>query len=1178
MRTLKKTLSLLLAVALVLSLTVVGASAAYTGNKVDTLKDAADVGADYSEAVGVMVGLGIIEGYDDGTLRPETTYTREQAAKIIAYMQLGPKDADSLRCTKAPFTDVAADRWSAGYIAYCVEQGIIDGMGDGTFQPEAQLTGYQWAKMLLCAVGYGRNDEYVGSSWSLNTAKDALDKGIFEGDLVGADHTPLQRQQAILYAFNALTSVGVVVYSPSLGDYILAYGNFADRATIEGTLGEKVYKLDVDTGIIVDNEAMGAAKTVLSVQGEYAADATAKGDDADVSVAANTGLDMMYHAAKIWHVNGTAVFVIDLAKVETLACGEMSGIAKLEKGKTVTDKNIGDTSKTKYEYYFIDNTAINANYAGVTVWASLEALGTRSETKKTTVIGNYKAVSNDYIKTDISEINKRDNVVVIKAGEKAYHVFALGATSGSVKSVNSKGVVTLSDDTVIAPSALATMNAAQVRELIEALASPAHSAPVFSFVLDTHGDYIALTNNPYRTVAYYTGAVKLSSAHDAWSSDVTWLAQFVDVATGEVEEIPVRNSWAIANGIMGAIAGQGKYFDITDELYGDETYAPEEVPVEKLYGTSYVLTKPGFNNATTFPNKDNRVDVTFTDPAYDNVTYKGGILYNNANVQFIIASYQGDKLVVDEYTGVEALVAAYAEKHNTPVSTVTLENIAMVVTRSDAGNYYATTIFAYDGALNVTGGTIFFPTGSDGAGWVVSDDYFSYEYAYINGELVDGNIRFPVPTRNYERGFYQYVIDDATSYYWLTKITTNYVQFGPNAMEGDGTGYYLEGNPLADGVKITDTRAGAGTEVDTIDELEDLVSTNYTDAWEKKVDVAYHVNAAGQVDLIYVVDNEFGSAKVTVDEDQQNEWKLVDTGNFYIHHTMQFIEDCIAYSDDSKITLNYTGAAKLADEGTLDVAYSLWDDVNDQWVAQKDLVGTIDVVTVGDKTYQNVVVDLKDIIPDNADRDIIKITGVTYHVAVKNGSDVDGSYLRISNDYTNRGQSFTVYDQPLTNDTFKVVLDELDIEVGTVVDIANIGTDIVAEDDQITMELVDADAIQNIDVTIGAVTFDSVLKINHPGIDQDYWSFNPDRAQQSNEITLAATLGKPTPVTIYRTQRGNFDANDTAIFTAYDDKIESSQLTAVGDDVYVCTFEVEPNNNLETIVMPQEPTDHGTQA
>ena len=266
MRTLKKTLSLLLAVALVLSLTVVGASAAYTGNKVDTLKDADEVGADYSEAVGVMVGLGIIEGYEDGTLRPETTYTREQAAKIIAYMQLGPEKADSLRCTTAPFTDVAADRWSAGYIAYCVEKGIIDGMGDGTFQPEAKLTGYQWAKMLLCAVGYGANDEYVGNSWSLNTAKDALDKGIFDGDLEGADHTPLQRQQAVLYAFNALTNekASVVVYSPSLGDYILRYGDFADRATYEGTLGWNVYKLASSTGIIVDNEAMGNATTVLS--------------------------------------------------------------------------------------------------------------------------------------------------------------------------------------------------------------------------------------------------------------------------------------------------------------------------------------------------------------------------------------------------------------------------------------------------------------------------------------------------------------------------------------------------------------------------------------------------------------------------------------------------------------------------------------------------------------------------------------------------------------------------------------------------------------------------------------------------------------------------------------------------------------------------------------------------
>ena len=68
-------------------------------------------------------------------------------------MMLGKADADSLRCTKAPFDDVAADRWSAGYIAFCVEQGIIDGMTETTFEPTGTLTGFQWAKMLLCAVG-----------------------------------------------------------------------------------------------------------------------------------------------------------------------------------------------------------------------------------------------------------------------------------------------------------------------------------------------------------------------------------------------------------------------------------------------------------------------------------------------------------------------------------------------------------------------------------------------------------------------------------------------------------------------------------------------------------------------------------------------------------------------------------------------------------------------------------------------------------------------------------------------------------------------------------------------------------------------------------------------------------------------------------------------------------------
>ncbi|MEE0794215.1 MAG: S-layer homology domain-containing protein, partial [Oscillospiraceae bacterium] len=101
MRTLKKTLSLVLVVAMVLGLCVVGASAY---NKVeDFTDDVSKIGDAYYEAVGVLTGIGVIDGMTETAFEPQGTYTREQAAKIIAYMMLGKDKADSLGCTVAPF-------------------------------------------------------------------------------------------------------------------------------------------------------------------------------------------------------------------------------------------------------------------------------------------------------------------------------------------------------------------------------------------------------------------------------------------------------------------------------------------------------------------------------------------------------------------------------------------------------------------------------------------------------------------------------------------------------------------------------------------------------------------------------------------------------------------------------------------------------------------------------------------------------------------------------------------------------------------------------------------------------------------------------------------------------------------------------------------------------------------
>jgi len=191
----KKFLSLVLALVMTMSLvTVAGAS----------FTDAADV--NYDEAVDVMTALEVVGGYADGSFNPEGTLTRGAAAKIICNILVGPETAATLVANAAPFADVPANHTFAGYIAYCVNEGIISGYADGTFRPAATLTGYAFMKMLLGAIGYN-SAVYTGTNWAINVAKDVvnadLDNGL-EGKFNG--NKALTREEACLYAFNALNA------------------------------------------------------------------------------------------------------------------------------------------------------------------------------------------------------------------------------------------------------------------------------------------------------------------------------------------------------------------------------------------------------------------------------------------------------------------------------------------------------------------------------------------------------------------------------------------------------------------------------------------------------------------------------------------------------------------------------------------------------------------------------------------------------------------------------------------------------------------------------------------------------------------------------------------------------------------------------------------------------------
>ena len=219
MKSLNRTLSLVLVLVMVFGLFGVASATSFT--------DAAKI--QYTEAVGVMTGIGAINGYTDGTFAPTATITREEAAKMITYAILGPTVAARLSVTGTNFKDVEAGRWSAPFISYCVSKGILNGMGDGTFAPTANVTGYQLAKMMLCAAGYGKQGEYLGSSWELNVAVDANKYKIFAGSKAATFSAPATREETALYVFNGIYRVELVTYSKLTE----TYSNTDTNATLD---------------------------------------------------------------------------------------------------------------------------------------------------------------------------------------------------------------------------------------------------------------------------------------------------------------------------------------------------------------------------------------------------------------------------------------------------------------------------------------------------------------------------------------------------------------------------------------------------------------------------------------------------------------------------------------------------------------------------------------------------------------------------------------------------------------------------------------------------------------------------------------------------------------------------------------------------------------------------------
>ena len=159
-------------------------------------------------AIEKLASLKILEGYPDGTFRPNNTITRAEFCAVITRF-LGQSDFLTQNALSG-FPDLDADEsaaWARPYVKKAAELKVVNGFEDGTFRASQPVTYEQAVKMLVCALGYGvvAESEGVEGDWSSGYMTRAGSLGILKNTNTADKHQGASRGVVSVLVYNALT-------------------------------------------------------------------------------------------------------------------------------------------------------------------------------------------------------------------------------------------------------------------------------------------------------------------------------------------------------------------------------------------------------------------------------------------------------------------------------------------------------------------------------------------------------------------------------------------------------------------------------------------------------------------------------------------------------------------------------------------------------------------------------------------------------------------------------------------------------------------------------------------------------------------------------------------------------------------------------------------------------------
>ena len=106
----------------------------------------------YQEAVNYLQTEGIVNGYADGSFKPNNTINRAEFTKIIVESQFSNLQINNCTATGG-FSDVSGTDWFEPYVCLAKKENIIEGYPDNTFRPGNEILLTEAAKIVSQSFG-----------------------------------------------------------------------------------------------------------------------------------------------------------------------------------------------------------------------------------------------------------------------------------------------------------------------------------------------------------------------------------------------------------------------------------------------------------------------------------------------------------------------------------------------------------------------------------------------------------------------------------------------------------------------------------------------------------------------------------------------------------------------------------------------------------------------------------------------------------------------------------------------------------------------------------------------------------------------------------------------------------------------------------------------------------------